>query len=262
MQPDRACEGWVVHRRMQPVRHEFRYPVWMVCADLDRMVRAESNDRRHGRWLSASRRPAPLRIQLSDYASADPRPENDEGSILAGVNRRLARQGHEPAEQVLVLTQPRSWGIFFNPVNFFLCYTSGELTFVLADINNTPWDEHHTYVLDARGQDGDLQFNFPKNFHVSPFMPMDLEYQWRLKLESDRIEIAMRLTRRGEEIFFAGLYLRAEALSRRAVRRGALAFPLQNLRTLTRIYWQALRLYLKRVPFIPHPAKLREVEST
>ena len=260
MQPDRACEGWVVHRRMQPVRHEFRYPVWMLCADLDRMVQAGSQDGLHGHWLSTSRRPAPLKIRLSDYAAADC--GGEEGGILAGVNRRLVRQGYEPAEQVLVLTQPRSWGMFFNPVNFFLCYTSGELNFVLADINNTPWDEHHTYVLDARGQDGALQFNFPKNFHVSPFMPMDLDYQWRMKLENDRIEIAMRLTRRGEEMFFAGLYLRAEALSLRAVRRGALVFPLQNLRTLTRIYWQALRLYLKRVPFIPHPAKLREVEST
>lgn len=255
MQPDRACEGWVVHRRMQPLRHEFRYPIWMLCADLDRMARTGSHDHDCGPWLSTSRRPAPLKILLSDYGS-------EEGGIRAGVNRRLVREGYAPAEQVMVLTQPRSWGMFFNPVTFFLCYTSGELTCVLADINNTPWDEHHTYVLDARGQDGALQFTFPKDFHVSPFMPMDLEYQWRLKLEDDRIEIAMRLTRRGEEVFFAGLYLRAEALSRRAVRRGALAFPMQNARTLLRIYWQAFRLYLKRVPFFPHPGKFREVEST
>ena len=255
MQPDRACEGWVVHRRMQPLRHEFRYPIWMLCADLDRMTRTGSHVHDCGPWLSTSRRPAPLKILLSDYAS-------EEGSIRAGVNRRLVREGYAPAEQVMVLTQPRSWGMFFNPVTFFLCYTSGELSCVLADINNTPWDQHHTYVLDARGQDGELQFTFPKDFHVSPFMPMDLEYQWRLKLEEQRIEIAMRLTRGGEEMFFAGLYLRAEALSRRAVRRGALAFPMQNARTLLRIYWQAFRLYLKRVPFFPHPGKLREVEST
>jgi DUF1365 family protein len=227
----------------------------MLCADLDRMAQAGSPDDDHGPWLSTSRRPAPLKVLPSDYA-------NEEGSILAGVNRRLVGEGYVPAEQVMVLTQPRSWGMFFNPVSFYLCYASGELTFVLADINNTPWDEHHTYVLDARGQDGALQFTFPKEFHVSPFMPMDLEYQWRLKLEDDRIEIAMRLIHRGEEMFFAGLYLRADALSRRAVRRGALAFPMQNARTLLRIYWQAFRLYLKRVPFFPHPEKLREVEST
>lgn len=255
MQPDRACEGWVVHRRMGPVRHEFRYPVWMLCADLDRLRPAEVAERRLEPWLSVSRRLAPLKIRTGDFIAQD-------GSVLDAVNRMLARDGHPAAEQVLVLTQPRSWGVSFNPVNFYFCYAGDNLTFVLADINNTPWDEHHTYVLDARDQQGELSFRFPKAFHVSPFMPMDLEYQWRLRLDGDAVEIAMRLTRDGQELFFAGLYLRARVLDAAAARRGALAYPLQNARTLARIYWQALRLFLKRVPFFPHPQRTEEVGTT
>ena len=254
MQPDVACEGWVVHRRLQPVRHEFRYPVWMLCADLDRLRRSERG-LRFSPWLSVGRRPAPLRLPAEDFIASD-------GSVLAGVNGRLAARGLPPAEQVLVLTQPRSWGMYFNPVNFYLCYADGRLAFVLADINNTPWDEHFTYILDARGQHGELSFRFPKSFHVSPFMPMDLEYQWRLRLQGDVLEIAMRLTREDQEQFFAGLYLKPRPLDRAALRRGALAYPLQNARTLARIYWQALRLFLKRVPFFPHPQRTEEVGTT
>jgi DUF1365 family protein len=227
----------------------------MLCADLDRMAQADALGANYGPWLSTGRRPAPLKIRLGDYGAGN-------GSLRAAVNRRIARDGFAPADQVMVLTQPRSWGMFFNPVNFFLCYSSGKLVCVVAEINNTPWNEHYAYVLDARGQEGALHFNFPKAFHVSPFMPMDIEYQWRLKLDDDGIEIAMRLMGCGEEVFFAGLYLRAEVLSRPAVRRGALAFPMQNARTLLRIYWQAFRLYLKRAPVFTHPEKLREAEST
>lgn len=254
MQPDVACEGWVVHRRLHPMHHEFRYPVWMLCVDVDRLRRAEESRGRLAPWLSVARRLSPLRLRPEDFII-------HEGSVLDGVNRRLAVRGYPPADQVLVLTQPRSWGMFFNPVNFYLCYAAGRLAFVFADINNTPWDEHFAYVLDAREQEGELNFRFPKRFHVSPFMPMDVEYQWRFRLEGNALQIAMRLSREEQELFFAGLYLKPQPLDRAAVRRGALTYPLQNARTLARIYWQALRLYLKRAPFFPHPDRLQEIES-
>ena len=70
---------------------------------------------------------------------------------------------------------------------------------LVAEITNTPWDEVHSYVLDASGFDGEVvDFRFPKRFHVSPFQPMDVEYRWRLRLTGAGIEIAMRLCRDGE----------------------------------------------------------------
>jgi uncharacterized protein len=254
---ERACEGWVVHRRRGPVAHAFRYPVWMLYADVDRL------DALPGRWFSSRRRFAPLSLRAHDL----PRDGNDgTDGIRAGVNRRLMREGLPAADRVFVLTQPRSWGWLFNPVTFFFCFREGpdgaRLSQVLAEITNTPWGELHTYVLEVRQDADEVTVAFPKRFHVSPFLPMDIDYRWRFRLRDDAVEIAMHLTRDGEEVFFAGLYLRATAATAAALRRGACRYPLQNLRTLARIYWQAARLWHKRAPFHAHPATLREAESS
>jgi DUF1365 family protein len=251
---DLACEGWVVHRRGSAPSHEFRYPVWMLCADVDGLDGLECG------WFSRRRRFAPLSLRPADF----PRPAGaGAGGIRAAINERLAAAGLPTADRVFILTQPRTWGWLFNPVSFYFCYRAGALTALVAEITNTPWDEVHSYVLDASGFDGDaVDFAFPKRFHVSPFLPMDIEYRWRLRLNGPDVEIAMRLFRDGEEAFFAGLYLRGEAAGPRALRRGALTYPAQNLRTLARIYWQAARLWQKRAPFHAHPEPHQEVSQT
>lgn len=241
-----ACEGWVVHRRCAPQRHEFRYPVWMLLVDVD------EPPRRRWPWLSLGSRVAPLSVRGCDY----PRVREEGATLRDRINARLRREGCEAAERIFLLTQPRSWGWLFNPVSFYFCFRGVELVHVVAEITNTPWNEVHWYVLDAGDAGagaGDLTFTFPKRFHVSPFIPMAVDYHWRMKIERGQIEIAMRLTRGGEEVFFAGLYLQCLPAEARALRRGALHYPLQNLLTLGRIYAQAFRLWRKRTPFHPHP---------
>lgn len=253
MPRDLACEGWVVHRRRSPIEHEFRYPVWMLFADVDRLEHMPP------RWLSTRRRLAPLSVRPDDY----PRSAPARAGIRDAVNAQLRARHLPPADRVFLLTQPRSWGWLFNPVSFYFCYRGDDLVHVVAEITNTPWDEVHRYVLEATGTGDDgLVVQFPKQFHVSPFMPMDLDYRWRLRASGDRIEVAMSLLRDGQETFFAGLYLQGAPVTARRLRRGALAYPLQNLRTLGRIYWQAFRLWRKGAPFHAHPGKLREVHST
>jgi uncharacterized protein len=246
----------VVHRRHGAVSHAFRYPVWMLHADVDALHTLP------GRCFTARSRWAPLSLRPRDLPRMAP---GGRGGIRARVNALLAARDMAPADRVFVLTQPRSWGWLFNPVSFYFCYRGGRgaerLTHVLAEITNTPWDEVHTYVLAVTRPDA-VEFAFPKTFHVSPFMPMDIDYRWRFRLEDDAIEIAMHLDRDGEEVFFAGLYLQTRPVTAAALRRGAWCYPLQNLRTLARIYGQAARLWLKRAPFHPHPAAFKEVESS
>ena len=226
-----SCRGWVVHARAHPVRHVFRYRVWMLLVDLDRV---------------GAGAPPWGRLPVSV----------DRGHLLtrAEVEAHLGRAGVEAgAERIFALTQPRSSGVSFNPVNFYFCQAGGDCVAILGDVRSTPWNERHCYVLDARGQRGVYRFGPAKRLHVSPFLPMGGRYRWRVALGGRRIRVAMRFDPGGRRTFFAGLSLTTEALTRRAVLAGLLRSPAQNAATLARIYWQAGRLFLKGAPFHPHP---------
>ena len=243
---NQICRGWVLHRRQSPP-HEFRYPVDLLCVEMG--TRYES------KWLSSGSKRRPLRFGRAEWLGGEANP-------LGAINRRLQAAGFPACERAFALGQPRSFGAYFNPVCFYFCMNGSDVAFLIAEINNTPWDEKFSYVLDARGQQGEMAFAFPKQFHVSPFLPMDMEYRWRVKLRDDCVEVAMHLYREGMECFFAGMYLRNEPLTDAGLRRLVFRRPLQSISTLARIYWQALRLHLKRARFHPHPESPEEVTST
>jgi DUF1365 family protein len=161
-----------------------------------------------------------------------------------------------------MLAQLRSFGHCFNPVTFYYCYDAADtrVQTVVAEITNTPWGERHAYVLPApEGQPpgSTLDFAFGKDFHVSPFMPMDVDYHWRFGPPGSRLAVHMENTRGGEALFDATL-----ALTRREITGSSLAgvllhFPFSTLRVLVAIYWQALRLKLKGVAVHDHPHTIR-----
>ena len=151
-----------------------------------------------------------------------------------------------------LLTQPRSWGISFNPVSFYFCHDSdGHLTAIVLEVRNTPWRERFHYVLSVLpGQP--RHFSVSKAFHVSPFLPMDMQYHMRFYMDGAHMRIHMENRREGQKVFEADLALRRQPLDAAALKRHVLAFPWMSLRTLGAIYWQALRLLLKRTPLYTH----------
>ena len=188
----------------------------------------------------------------------------DRGHLLSPqeVHKKLHAAGFSATNgsnlKIFALTQPRSLGFAFNPVNFYFCYLDNRLVACLAHVNNTPWNEQHCYVLVPETSEADASsssFCFTKRFHVSPFLPMKGSYDLRLGISSKAIRIALRLT--GDDApFSAYLSLRTHELTDREVLRCALWLPAQAALTLVRIYWQAVRLFLKGMPFYSHPAKL------
>ena len=229
--------GWVRHRRYAPRAHEFRYPLFMAYLDL-----AELGLVFKGRWLWSARRPALARFRREDHFG-DPRLPLDE-SVRELVQ---ARSGRRPEGPIRLLTHLRYFGYVFNPVSFFYCFdAAGErVETVVAEVTNTPWGERCCYVLDG------MRAQTEKAMHVSPFMPMDLRYDWRFTAPGEHLGVRMRLTRAAQTVFEATL-----ALKQQPIANGVLArFPLMTAKVIAAIHWQALKLWLKRVPFHSHPAK-------
>jgi DUF1365 family protein len=243
-------EGWVRHRRPGPGGHVFRYTLAMLYLDLAELPALIAGTR----WWALERgRLAQFRRR--DYFG-DPAVPLD----TAVRDRIEAELGERPDGPIRVLTHGRYFGLCFNPVSFYYCFTAdgSGLRAVLAEITNTPWNERHAYALPAARAERSgerLRFRFDKAFHVSPFLEMELEYVWDFTLEGGRLQIGMSCLRAGREVFRADLAARREPLTAAALARALLLQPALSLSAFAAIYGQALRLRLKGAPFHVHPAK-------
>ena len=236
--------GQVSHRRYTPVSHAFRYPLFMMYLDLDELETLFDK-----RWLWSTRRAAPARFRRKDHLG-------DPGVPLDKAVRDLVqdRTGKRPDGPIRLLTQLRYFGIGMNPVCFYYCYNryGSRVEAVVAEVHNTPWNEQHCYVLT------DLRCRQPKEFHVSPFMAMDFEYAFALTEPGPSLIVNMENHKEGEKHFDATLVLQRSEISARSLAGVLLRFPFMTLQVLFSIYWQALRLWLKKTPFHHHPETMKE----
>ncbi|HSG63825.1 MAG TPA: DUF1365 domain-containing protein, partial [Gammaproteobacteria bacterium] len=169
-----------------------------------------------------------------------------------------ARTGRWPSGPIHLLTQLRQFGFYFNPVSFYYCFDrEDQLETIVAEVSNTPWGERHCYVLHEpmERETALRRFAPAKELHVSPFMPMDVEYDWRFSTPGERLTVHMENTRAGEKIFHATLALERTPIATSSLARVLLTYPFMTGLTIAGIYWQAFRLWLKRVPVYDHPAR-------
>ena len=225
--------GTVSHARRVPRAHAFSYRMYMLYLDLDELP---------GLGVRSFSR--------SDFLGD---PSRDLASEVR--DRVEAELGFRPEGPVRLLTNLRSLGYVFNPVSFYFCFDAGGETLraVVAEITNTPWKERHAYVL-AGGPGGAFAV-FDKKFHVSPFFPMEQTYEWRLDVPGGRLRVEMVNREKGAEVFRAGIVAERVEWSQGALRRAAWMQPLMAWKVHAAIYWQALRLWVKGIPFHVHPAK-------
>ena len=247
-------EGLVRHGRRQPVEHAFRYRVFMMYLDLDELPTLF-----RGRWFWSARRPALARFRRENYFGDSRVPLKS--TVLDLVEREA---GHRPSGPVRLLTNLSYFGFCFNPVSFYYCFDAdGEtLDTIVAEVNNTPWGERDTYVLPVAASVGRgdlLRFQPKKKMHVSPFMPMSVDYDWSFIEPADRLSVFMANERDGQRMFTASISLQRQEINAVSLARVLISYPFMTLKVIGGIYWQALRLWLKRCPFYPHPSKSKSV---
>lgn len=243
-------EGVVRHRRHAPHPHAFRYRMAQLYLDLDEVDSVFDR-----RWLWSSNRRNVAEFRRSDFLG-----EPDQPLSEAVRDRAAAALGRRPQGPIRLLTHLRYAGLSFNPVSFYYCYAADGITLdcIVAEITNTPWKERHAYVLPVDGADlhgRAMHWSFAKAFHVSPFVGMARDYDWRFTAPSDDLHVHMEVTHDGEREFDATLHLERRPLNAASLRRVLWRYPLMTAQVVGAIHWQALRLWLKRNPIHDHPAK-------
>jgi len=230
--------GKVRHRRFAPKAHSFTYHLlffYLDLAEVDRLFRIP--------LLFARRGPSLLAFRDKDY--------------LTNVTEVVDAQcGRPPQGPIRVLTQISYLGFCFNPISIYYCFDRADsrVEFVVAHVTNTPWHESHAYAVEC-ADGAPMDFEMRKSFHVSPFMPMNQSYRWRLSAPGETLSAHMENHQDGHEgaMFDATLILQRAPLTAREVCKGLVKFPLLTLKAYPAIYWQALLLWLKRLKFYPHP---------
>jgi DUF1365 family protein len=244
----RIYEGWVRHRRALPRAHEFRYRIFLMYLDLSELEHVFDK-----RLLWSAKRAAIAWFKRSDHLGDPTVPLDSE--VRALVEREI---GWRPSGRITLLTHLRYFGYCMNPVSFYYCWNDadGKLEAIVAEVSNTPWGERHCYVLDARGKTArHLRFAFEKGFHVSPFMAMEQMYAWKFTTPGESLNVHMENYESGTKVFDAAMHLDAVPITGRSLARVLASYPFMTGRIILAIYWQALQLARKRVPFHDHPKR-------
>lgn len=247
--------GQVWHRREQPAHNEFTYQVYMAYLDLAELDEVMSL----GSWWGPSVDGEPNRrksvwpaVQFcrSDFFN------RDDCSLDWEIRDWVARKtGARPEGPIRMLANLRTFGFIINPiVCYYLFDQSGDkLRYVIAEVTNTPWRERIQYLLPVDETGNINAVEFDKAMHVSPFHDMAMNYRWSSNHPEQILRLTIENIQRGESIFKASMHLQRIEISANTLRRVCLRFPLMCFKVGAAIYWQAFKLFLKRVPLVPHP---------
>ncbi|MYM95175.1 DUF1365 domain-containing protein [Duganella vulcania] len=233
--------GQVMHARLRPAPHRFVYPLFYVRLNLARL------DECGTRWFGVDCW-RPLSVRRRDYGPRD-------GSSLEQWMRALLREHRIEADgEIWLQTFPRVAGYVFNPVSFWHCHdAAGRLCAVLAEVNNTFGETHRYLMRVAHSAGGTATATADKQLHVSPFCAVRGHYRFRFRLDGASHCTGLDYDDGDGPLLRTALSGRPVPMTGRAVAGALLRYPLLGLGIVFRIHWQALRLWLKRVPWFSKP---------
>ncbi len=248
--------GTLRHRRFRPRKHEFTYNLFMAWLDIDRIAELMAQSR----WTSYNR---------FNWASFQER--DHFGDPRLSLRERVSQDARAhgvalPEGPIFLLTHLRYLGYCFNPISFYFCYDgSGQIDAILAEVNST-FGESRNYWLGPQNRQpsaNPLRYRCPKTMHVSPFMGMDLDYEFVLTVPNHTLVVHMNTIERDpavaspQPLFDATLTLEREPWTAPNVSRVLLRHPWMTAKVIGGIHWEALRLFIKRIPVYTHPARIQ-----
>ncbi|MGA9794413.1 MAG: DUF1365 domain-containing protein [Rhizomicrobium sp.] len=232
--------GYVTHTRVSPTRHAFRYRVFSLLLDMDEIDALASRS-----WVFTHNRAGIISFQDTDHG--DGRPLRD------WLNATLKDAGIEADGPIRVLCYPRLLGLVFNPLSVWFCHRkTGALAAVVYEVHNTH-GERHSYVLPVEDRDGVVDHGCAKDFYVSPFLSMDCDYAFRIEPPGETVCIAIRESEHGTPVLNATFSGKRQLFGERNLVLALLRRPLMIVKIVGAIHFEALRLWLKRVPYHAHP---------
>ena len=235
--------GDVVHERQRPRKHRLRYSVFSLLADVDRL--GEISD---GSRLFAYNGRALFSVHDKDHGKSP-------GHTLADWARQelaaadMAQAGHH----ITLLCYPRLLGYVFNPLSVYFCHdAAGALGAIIYEVHNT-FGERHAYVVavddDARSV---IRQQGAKKFFVSPFIPMNCAYKFRIQPPGEHVRVVMRVEDDDGLLLAVSFNARRRPFSDRSLAVAALRYPLMTVKVMVGIHWEALKLWKKKAPIFEH----------
>ncbi|MCP3428980.1 DUF1365 domain-containing protein [Opacimonas viscosa] len=239
--------GEVLHQRFTPTQHKFVYDIYLFWLKLSEMEQLANID-----GFNVGRK-GMLEFRRSDYIS----PEIHDMSTAVLDKANALKSELDIADpttisgDVYFMGQPRMLGLYFSPVNFYFIKSDDTFTYMLAEVSNTPWHERHYYLVDLAEQ-----ADTDKMFHVSPFNPIDMVYKWRISEPAEQFTLQLSCHKDTKHMT-AGLRLTRHALTPQNLLTAKKSIPSMTVKTVIGIYWEAVKLFIKRTPFYGHPGSLR-----
>ena len=247
--------GQVSHSRKLPLGHSFRYRVFMMYLDL-----AELDTVFAGRWFWSTRRAALAQFKRENYFGNPDIPLD-----IAVRDLVEERTGKRPDGPVRLLTNLSYFGYCINPISVYYCFDAEDtrVTTIVAEVTNTPWGENCCYVLSEnmnKGSEATRRFRTNKDMHVSPFMDMDVRYDWLITEPDQDLVLRIDNVADDQRFFNATMVLRRQKISGQSLAGILLRYPFMTAKVFVAIYWQAARLWWKGCPLYKHPDKRKSMQ--
>ena len=246
--------GHVVHARHRPRAHKMRYRVFSLLLDLDELPLLDK-----GLRLFGHNRRAIFSFHDSDHGAGET------GGLKRWVGQHLADAGvgvSDGSLRVDMLCYPRMFGYVFNPLTVYFCYDENQLVAILYEVRNT-FHERHTYIIPTDAQQtGTVRHSCAKEMYVSPFVPMECTYDFRILPPSEKVLVAINESDDQGALLFASFAGERRPLTSGTLLRALLSYPLMTLKIMGAIHWEALLLWAKGNPIYRHKPASNRIASS